>query len=455
MNRYDIVGQIGKGTYSSVYKAIDRSCIPTSNNSIFIPPSYVAIKVIQNDSIDFEDYNKEVSVLRTLDHPNIIRYVESFEIGNNENTFESGNQQKNTTFQNCSRKLFNNSHCIVTEFVDGIDLLSYLNTNGPFQEKHAKKIMAELLSAVLYLHTKKILHRDLKLENIMVTKELHIKIIDFGFSCQSNEEGSMRTTLCGSVAYCSPEILLNIPYNFACDVWSLGIVFYAIVVQQLPFWDDNVSLLAKKILELNATYPLFVSKECQKFINLMLEKDQKQRPTIFNIINHPFISFEYSTYQTFLTKGNEPNDAFVNTPFPKPVFLSTIQSREKKSITFINYSPNESGEDPNDLLPQKRIKINTKGNIGENNIMKRFSMTNILAPNQNTKNPSPGIEHLAAKKKRRRTFAQVQLLQQKQENINKSQTVVETSTAEPLQPLYKKSAVIISPSPNNDRRSPF
>ena len=198
MNRYDIVDQVGKGTYSTVYKAIDKS-MRSINVASGTQLSYVAIKISHEKSIDLEDYNKEINVLRSLNHPNIIRYIDSFKIENNDITSKSANQQNpDQNLSNC--KVANNSYCIVTEYVDGIDLLNYLNINGPFQESHAKKIMAEILSAVFYMHSKKVMHRDLKLENIMITKDFHVKIIDFGFSCQSENQDTMRTTLCASVA---------------------------------------------------------------------------------------------------------------------------------------------------------------------------------------------------------------------------------------------------------------
>ena len=318
--------------------------------------------------------------------------------------------------------------------------------------------MAEILSAVFYMHSKKVMHRDLKLENIMITKDFHVKIIDFGFSCQSENQDTMRTTLCGSVAYCSPEILLNIPYNFGCDIWSLGIVFYGIVVQQLPFWDENISLLAKKILELSATYPLFVSRDCQNFINLMLEKDQKNRPTIFDIVNHPYISFEFSSYQTLLGKQKDEINNTEVLPFPGTVYLSSLQqqpaNRESNSITFINHCQTTTEEDPDELIPQRRIKNPSRVGNGSNNIMKRFSLINIFTPqNKNMKTPSPGIDYIA-KRKRRRTLAQVQMLQQKQDQMIKSQNQSETHTLEPLQPLYQKNA-IFSPQTSVGNRSPF
>lgn len=453
MNRYDIVGQIGKGTYSTVYKAIDKSKM--TSKDISISPTYVAIKVSHEDSIDLDDYNKEVNVLRTLNHPNILRFIDNFKIESRKNDAEQVKTQFSSPIPT-SRQIPDNSYCIVSEFIDGVDLLSYLNTNGPFQETNAKKIMAEILSAVLYLHSKNIMHRDLKLENIMITKEFHVKIIDFGFSCQSSNQDTMRTTLCGSIAYCSPEILLNIPYNFGCDIWSLGIVFYAIVVQQLPFWDDNVSMLAKKILELNTTYPLFVSKDCQNFINSMLEKDQNIRPNIFNIVKHPFIAFEFSSYQTLLVKRKEPMNDNNTLPFPDPVFLSSLQTRDPNSITFLNLSPTSNeDEDPNELIPQRRIKNPSRTGNAPNNIMKRFSMINIFTPqNRNLKTPSPGLDYISSRRKRRRTHAQVQVIQQKQDQTIKSQNLSESHTIEPLQPLYKKNT-IFTPQASAGNRSPF
>jgi serine/threonine protein kinase len=116
--------------------------------------------------------------------------------------------------------------------IDGCNLLDYIISHGPFDEAEARIIFAQIVSAVHYLHiTKSVVHRDLKLENILLTSSGSIKLIDFGFAYLN------RGPTCeqwGSKAYAAPEIFLGTPYDQSIDLWSLGVVLYAMVCGSLP-----------------------------------------------------------------------------------------------------------------------------------------------------------------------------------------------------------------------------
>lgn len=163
---------------------------------------------------------------------------------------------------------------LVMEYVEGPTLLDYIKEQGKLPDWKIKHIFCEILSAVLYLHkTLKIVHRDLKLENIIIDKNLNVRLLDFGLSNQQKHDAALFKTTCGSPSYLAPELLMGKPYNHKVDMWSLGIILYALTDNTLPFGDPNMQSLTSKIITKDPFYPMISNQQIITVIKELLNKD--------------------------------------------------------------------------------------------------------------------------------------------------------------------------------------
>ena len=132
------------------------------------------------------------------------------------------------------------------------------------------------------------MHRDLKAENILLDRYNNIRLIDFGLSNGFSKIDPELKTACGSPAYAAPEMIQGCPYTKAADVWSAGVVLYAMVAGRLPFDDSNVQTLMQKVVYTEATYPPSMSRSLVDLLKRLLSKNPEKRLTIPQIINHPW-----------------------------------------------------------------------------------------------------------------------------------------------------------------------
>lgn len=164
------------------------------------------------------------------------------------------------------------------EFAENGTILDRLRTLKHLTENDARKYFLQLISALKYLHSKDIAHRDLKLENLLLDAELGLKLSDFGFARNVSMEMSpmneacLSNTFCGSAAYASPEILKHLPYDpKRSDIWATGVILYAMVYGRLPFNDTSLPLLLKS-LKNGPQFPneSSVSVACKKFLQVLM-----------------------------------------------------------------------------------------------------------------------------------------------------------------------------------------
>ncbi|XP_035207036.1 testis-specific serine/threonine-protein kinase 1-like [Stegodyphus dumicola] len=245
---------IGEGSYCKVRSATYKG-------------REIAVKIITRDklSVDFSSrfLPREIKALSQIKHKNIIHIFKIF---------------------NYSRRVY-----IFMELVERGDLLSYIKTRGKLLEKEARHYFSQMVSALKYLHSIEIAHRDLKCENIMINNRDEIKIIDFGFCrCAVNDKGrrELSQTYCGSTAYAAPEVLQGTPYNpMMYDVWSLGCVLFIMVTGTMPFDDSNVRKMVSYQLRRHIKYPTSSNvNQCIKdLISRMLEPDVTRRATMEQI----------------------------------------------------------------------------------------------------------------------------------------------------------------------------
>lgn len=187
----------------------------------------------------------------------------------------------------------NSHYYMVFEFVDGGQMLDYIISHGKLKEKQARKFVRQIGSALSYLHQNSVVHRDLKIENILISKTGDIKIIDFGLSNLYRRQSRLRT-FCGSLYFAAPELLNAQPYiGPEVDVWSFGIVLYVLVCGKVPFDDQNMSALHAKIKKGIVEYPSYLSSDCKGLLSRMLVTDPLKRATLEEVLNHPWMIRNY------------------------------------------------------------------------------------------------------------------------------------------------------------------
>ncbi|MCJ1287125.1 serine/threonine-protein kinase KIN2 [Xylographa opegraphella] len=181
------------------------------------------------------------------------------------------------------------------EYVNGGQMLDYIISHGRLKEKQARKFGRQIASALDYCHRNSIVHRDLKIENILISKTGDIKIIDFGLSNLFSPRNHLKT-FCGSLYFAAPELLQARQYTGPeVDIWSFGIVLYVLVCGKVPFDDQSMPQLHAKIKKGVVDYPAWLSAECKNLISRMLVTDPKQRATLSEIMNHPWITKGFNT----------------------------------------------------------------------------------------------------------------------------------------------------------------
>ncbi|KAJ7678115.1 Pkinase-domain-containing protein [Mycena polygramma] len=179
---------------------------------------------------------------------------------------------------------------IVTELCSGGELFDYLVEKGRLSEDETKIIFGQLCLAVGYLHDKGIVHRDLKLENVLLDERCRVKLGDFGFT-REFERGAYMETFCGTTGYASPEMLQGRKYlGPEVDVWSLGIILYCLLTGTLPFDDDDEDLMRQKIIVGEFEDPEWLSNESRDLIKNILHQDPTKRLPISQILTHAWFT---------------------------------------------------------------------------------------------------------------------------------------------------------------------
>lgn len=186
-----------------------------------------------------------------------------------------------------------NHYYMLFEYVSGGQMLDYIVAHGSLKESQARKFARGIASALDYCHSNNIVHRDLKIENIMINNQGEIKIIDFGLSNLYSHDRLLKT-YCGSLYFAAPELLSAKPYTGPeVDIWSFGVVLFVLVCGRVPFDDKSVSNLHEKIKKGQVIYPDHLSNDCVDLMKHMLVVDPIKRLSISQIILHPWMNKGY------------------------------------------------------------------------------------------------------------------------------------------------------------------
>merc|ERR1719210_1618077 len=260
---YTMGSTIGVGTFGKV-KMAEHS----------LTCHKVAIKIINKKRMESmnmnEKINREINILQCLKHPHVIRLYELLDTPTD---------------------IF-----MVMEYVSGGELFEHIVHKLRLREDEARRFFQQVLSGVEYCHGCMVTHRDLKPENLLLDSNLHVKIADFGLS-NTMRDGEFLKTSCGSPNYASPEVVSGKAYaGPEVDVWSCGVVLYALLCGSLPFDDENVPNLFRKIKHGNFTLPGHLSSEAKDLIVQMLVVDPTRRITFAQIRKHSWFLKDLPEY---------------------------------------------------------------------------------------------------------------------------------------------------------------
>lgn len=204
---------------------------------------------------------REIHILKIVRHPNIVQLYEIIET---------------------SKQLF-----LIMEYASGGELFEYIVKKRRLQDSEACRFFHQILAGIEYLHKIKVCHRDLKPENLLLDENMNIKIVDFGLSNTYKQEKDTLKTACGSPCYASPEMIAGKRYHgLDTDLWSLGVILYAMTVGYLPFEDSDTNKLYKKILSCEYLVPGYVDKQAKDMMKHIMQSDPKQRYKIKDIKAH-------------------------------------------------------------------------------------------------------------------------------------------------------------------------
>ncbi|EXJ81420.1 CAMK/CAMKL/MARK protein kinase [Capronia epimyces CBS 606.96] len=195
---------------------------------------------------------------------------------------------------------------LVLEYCPGDELYNYLCSHAPLPVETVQKIFTQLVGAVAYIHSKSCVHRDLKLENVLLDKNENVKLCDFGFTREYEGKANYLQTFCGTVCYSAPEMLKGEKYaGEKVDVWSLGIILYALLKGELPFDEDDDAATKAKILKEDPVYPETFPDSAKSLLSKLLSKRPLHRPTLADILADPFLA-DHAPQQQAILKLSQP-----------------------------------------------------------------------------------------------------------------------------------------------------
>ncbi|PSS07578.1 CBL-interacting serine/threonine-protein kinase [Actinidia chinensis var. chinensis] len=314
--KYETGRLLGQGTFAKVYYGKN---IATGES--------VAIKVLNKDQVKkqglIDQIKREISVMRLVRHPNVVELKEVMAT---------------------KQKIY-----FVMEYVKGGELFAKV-ARGKLKEDLARKYFQQLISAIDYCHSRGVSHRDLKPENLLLDENGNLKVSDFGLSAlpeQLRNDGLLHTQ-CGTPAYVAPEVLRRRGYDAKADIWSCGVILFALLAGFLPFQDENLMNMYRKVFKAEFEFPPWFSPESKRLISKILVPDPEKRISIPAIMRVPWFQKGLTRPIAFSIENNESEDAKQEIEI----------SRSKSSPPFYNafefISSMSSGFDLSSLFESKR-----------------------------------------------------------------------------------------------------
>lgn len=259
LDNYNVWSDIGRGTYAVVKFATRKT---TGQKA--------AIKVYEKQKIQDpmrqKSIKREIKILKQLKHPNVVELIE--EITAEKNLY------------------------LVMEYVQGFSLQAHITKQAckRLDEPDAAEIFSQFMNGLAYCHRNNVAHRDIKLENVLLTQSRQVKIIDFGFSTLSKSKNAKSYIYCGTPNYMAPEIIKKVDYlGPPVDIWASGVLLFTILTGSFPFHSTKESKVFKRALKSDFLVPDYVSYNCKNLITLMLTQNPDTRITADQVLEHPWV----------------------------------------------------------------------------------------------------------------------------------------------------------------------
>nr|XP_048297890.1 PAS domain-containing serine/threonine-protein kinase [Myodes glareolus]XP_048297891.1 PAS domain-containing serine/threonine-protein kinase [Myodes glareolus]XP_048297892.1 PAS domain-containing serine/threonine-protein kinase [Myodes glareolus]XP_048297893.1 PAS domain-containing serine/threonine-protein kinase [Myodes glareolus]XP_048297895.1 PAS domain-containing serine/threonine-protein kinase [Myodes glareolus] len=256
-HKYSTISPLGSGAFGFVWTAVEKE-----HNKEVVVKFIKKEKVLEDCWIEDPKLGKvtlEIAILSKVEHANIIKVLDIFE---NQGFFQ----------------------LVMEKHGSGLDLFAFIDRHPCLDEPLASYIFRQLVSAVGYLRSKGIIHRDIKDENIVIAEDFTIKLIDFG-SAAYLERGKLFYTFCGTIEYCAPEVLMGNPYRGPeLEMWSLGVTLYTLIFEENPFCE------VEETMEAVIHPPFLVSQELMTLLSGLLQPSPEERTTLEKLILDPWVT---------------------------------------------------------------------------------------------------------------------------------------------------------------------
>ncbi|CAL8070029.1 unnamed protein product [Calicophoron daubneyi] len=287
LERYTVLECIGEGSFGRVY----RGRIKETGQIVamkFIPKVGKSEKSLRN-------LKREIEIMQSMHHKNIIEMIDTFET---------------------EREVV-----AITDYAEG-DLFQIIEDDGKLPEGIVQSVACQLVSALYYLHAHRILHRDMKPQNILLGQEGVVKLCDFGFARIMSLNAMVLTSIKGTPLYMAPELVEEKPYDHTADLWALGCILYELFVGTPPFYTNSIFELVRMITRKSIHWPPDMSPEFKDFLTRLLQKDTRKRLQWPGLLEHPFV-----------VKGVQisPGTRLLSSPFTQPLTPSQLAEKERQT----------------------------------------------------------------------------------------------------------------------------
>ncbi|CAL1543188.1 unnamed protein product [Lymnaea stagnalis] len=284
MDNYHVLDIIGEGSFGKVYKGRKK-----------FTSQVVALKFIPKlgkSEKELKGLRREIDIMRGLKHDNIIELLDSFDT--------------------------DKEVVVVTDCAEG-ELFQILEDDASLPEEQVQVIAAQLVSALYYIHSHRILHRDMKPQNILLGKAGVIKLCDFGFARGMSANTLVLTSIKGTPLYMSPELVEEKPYDHTADLWALGCILYELFAGTPPFYTNSIFQLVNMIIKDPVKWPKTMSTVFKDFLQGLLNKNPKYRLAWPDLLHHPFVADKVKV---------NLEDTKLPSPFTQPLSASMMELKE-------------------------------------------------------------------------------------------------------------------------------
>ncbi|XP_074643571.1 serine/threonine-protein kinase 36-like [Tubulanus polymorphus] len=287
MDKYHVLDLIGEGSFGRVYKGRKK-----------LSGQVVALKFIAKtgrSEKDLKNLRREIEIMQGLHNDNIIQMLDSFET--------------------------DKEVVAVTDYAEG-ELFQILEDDGSLPEEQVQAIACQLVSALYYLHSHRILHRDMKPQNILLGKGGVVKLCDFGFARSMSMNTLVLTSIKGTPLYMSPELVEEQPYDHTADLWALGCILYELFTGTPPFYTNSIFQLVSLIIKDPVKWPKNMSPVFKDFLQGLLTKNPRNRLQWPDLYQHQFVADGVKVSE---------EDKNLLSPFTTPPTASVVLAKEKQT----------------------------------------------------------------------------------------------------------------------------